>query len=289
MPPVQKNNSWQRVGPSLKVDIRTVNPIAIFVKGQFPAKGGGSSAGATPARRAIAVSGALLLTLLAGCATPPPAPAPAPAAPPEPVRPTGPTPEEIRQRAVQHFLQRAEYAQREGFITMPAGASAYDFYLQVQQLDPGNAQAAAGIQTLVMQLVEQARDALRQRAFGHANSLLNTADQIAPGNPLSKEVRSQSQREQRRAEQDIAQEGPGAQTVELPAGPLTARSEAMVQMLKNVAERIRAHELRVIIVARNDAEGRWVYSQLREAVPGYRVRGDIKLGNPPRLLLQKTQ
>ncbi|WOX06943.1 N-acetylglucosaminyltransferase [Microbulbifer pacificus] len=266
-----------------------MNPIANIVKGKIPVKGaGGFSGGAALPRRALAVSGALLLTLVTGCATPPPAPAPAPV-PPEPVRPTGPSPEEIRQRAVQHFLQRAEDAQREGFITMPAGASAYDFYLQVQQLDPGNAQAAAGIQTLVMQLVEQARDLLRQRAFGHANSLLNTADQIAPGNPLSKEVRSQSQREQRRAEQDIAMEGPGAQTLELPAGPLTARSDTMVQMLKSVAERIRAHELRVIIVARNDAEGRWVYSQLREAVPGYRVRGDIKLGNPPRLLLQKTQ
>ncbi|WP_199775521.1 hypothetical protein [Microbulbifer pacificus] len=190
---------------------------------------------------------------------------------------------------MRHFLQRAEQAQREGFITMPAGASAYDFYLQVQQLDPGNTQAVAGIQTLVMQLVEQARDALRQRSFGRASSLLNTADQIAPGNPLSQEVRGQLQREQRRAEQDIALEGPGAQTMALPAEPLAARSDAMIQMLKSVAERIRDHELRVIIVARSDAEGRWIYSQLREAVPGYRVRGDIKLGNPPRLLLQKSQ
>ncbi|QIL91938.1 N-acetylglucosaminyltransferase [Microbulbifer sp. SH-1] len=239
-------------------------------------------------RCVVSVSGALLLTLAAGCTTPPPTPAPV-LPPPEPSRPAGPTPEEIRERTVRHFLQRAEEAQREGFITMPAGASAYDFYLQVQQLDPGNTQAAAGIQTLVMQLVEQARDALRQRAFGRAGSLLNTADQIAPGNPLSKEVRSQLQREQRRAEQDIALEGPGAQTVTLPVAPLTARSDEMVQMLKSVAERIRAHDLRVIIVARNDAEGRWVYSQLREAVPGYRVRGDIKLGNAPRLLLQKSQ
>lgn len=277
MPSVQKNNSRQPWVRRVKVDIRKVNPIANLVNGIFPV-----------APRVAAVSGALLLALVAGCTTPPPAPAPA-LPPAEPARPVGPSPEEIRQRTVRHFLQRAEEAQREGFITMPAGASAYDFYLQVQQLDPGNAQAAAGIQTLVMQLVEQARDALRQRAFGRANSLLGTADQIAPGNPLSKEVRSQLQRERARAEQDVALEGPGAQTVALPEGPLTARSDAMVRMLQGVAERIREHELRVIIVARNDAEGRWVYGQLRAAVPGYRVRGDIKLGNPPRLLLQKTR
>ncbi|WP_193754264.1 N-acetylglucosaminyltransferase [Microbulbifer sp. Q7] len=235
------------------------------------------------------VQAALLLAVLVavGCATPPPEPQ-APVLPVEPPQPTGPSPEEIRHRAVQHFLARAEVAQREGFITMPAGASAYDFYLQVQQLDPGNIQAAAGIQTLVMQLVEQARDALRQRSFGRVNSLLNTADEIAPGNPLSKEVRSQLRREQQRARQDVTPGGPGAQTVALPERDLTARSDAMVQMLGSIARRIREHGLRVVIVARTDAEGRWVYSQLRQAVPGYRVRGDIKLGNPPRLLLQKN-
>ncbi|WP_231759316.1 N-acetylglucosaminyltransferase [Microbulbifer elongatus] len=228
----------------------------------------------------------LTLALLAGCAAPPPEPPPPVVAPPPPV---GPSPEEIRQRTVRHFLGRAEEAQREGFITMPAGASAYDFYLQVQQLDPGNAQAAAGIQTLVMHLVDQARDALRRRAFGRVSSLLNTADEIAPGNPLSAEVRKQARREQQRAREDVALEGPGAQTVSLPPAALSARSEAMVQMLGEIAQRIRQHQLRVIIVARDDSEGRWIYGQLRQAVPGYRVRGDIKLGNPPRLLLQKSQ
>ncbi|WP_226665104.1 N-acetylglucosaminyltransferase [Microbulbifer aggregans] len=229
-----------------------------------------------------------LSVLFSGCASAPP-PAPAPKAIPLPVEPKGPTEEEIRQRAVEHFLRRAEAAQREGFYTMPAGASAYDFYLNVQQLDPGNQKAAAGIQIIVMELVARARDALRQRAFGQVSSLLNRADEIAPNNPLSAEVRTQLQREQRRAAADVALDGPGAQAVPLPPAELTSKSPLVVQLLRATAERIRTHEMRVVIVARNDAEGRWIYSQLREAVPGYRVRGDIKLGNPPRLLLQKNQ
>lgn len=264
----------------MEADIRTVN----WVSGRLQAGGEFVSAG----NLAVKVVLVAALVLAGGCATSGP---PTPPAPPQPVAPPvpkGPSAEEIRQRAVQHFLARAEHAQREGFITMPAGASAYDFYLQVEQLDPGNTQAAAGIQTLVMQLVEQARDALRRRAFGRVSSLLNTADEIAPGNPLSREVRDQLQRERQRAREDVTLEGPGAQTVTLPERELSARSEAMVQMLGSVAQRIREHQLRVVIVARTDAEGRWVYSQLREAVPGYRVRGDIKLGNPPRLLLQKN-
>ncbi|WP_460804035.1 N-acetylglucosaminyltransferase [Microbulbifer agarilyticus] len=235
--------------------------------------------------KAVTVFATGAVVLLAGCATPPP-PVPQVVVPPAP---TGPSPEEVRQRAIRHFLTRAEVAQREGFITMPAGASAYDFYLQVLQLDPGNTQAKAGIQTLVMHQVDRARDALRRRSFGQVNSLLNTADEIAPGNPLSAEVRAQLQREQQRARQDVTLDGPGAQTVALPSAELSARSEAMVEMLTKTAQRIQQHQLRVIIVARDDAEGRWIYSQLRQAVPGYRVRGDIKLGNPPRLLLQKSR
>ncbi|WHI48901.1 hypothetical protein [Microbulbifer sp. VAAF005] len=73
----------------------------------------------------------------------------------------------------------------------------------------------------------------------------------------------------------------------LPAGELAARSAGLVEQLQRVAGRIRSEQLRVIIVARSDAEGRWVYQQLREAVPGYRVRGDIKVGNPAKLILIK--
>lgn len=243
------------------------------------------------ARRLPAIGCAVVLagavTGLSGCASPPapePQPAPAPA-----VEPPKPTKEEIRQRAIQHFLRRAEEAQREGFYTMPAGASAYDFYLNVLSMDPGNQQARAGIQIIVMELVSRARDALRQRAFGQVNSLLNRADEISPGNPLSAEVRKQLQREQRRAAAAVSQDGPAAQSVSLPPAELSAKSPAMVATLQSIAQQIRTHEMRVIIVARTDGEGRWIYSQLREAVPGYRVRGDIRLGSPPRLLLQKSQ
>ncbi|WP_295802923.1 N-acetylglucosaminyltransferase [uncultured Microbulbifer sp.] len=224
---------------------------------------------------------------LSGCATPP-APEPLPPAP-APLEPAKPTKEEIRQRAIAHFLQRAEAAQREGFYTMPAGASAYDFYLNVLNMDPGNQRARTGIQIIVMELVGRARDALRQRAFGQVNSLLNRADEISPGNPLSAEVRQQLRREQRRAAAAVSDDGPAAQSVNLPPAELSAKSPKMVEVLQSIAQQIRAHQLRVIIVARNDAEGRWIYGQLREAVPGYRVRGDIRLGSPPRLLLQKSQ
>jgi hypothetical protein len=224
--------------------------------------------------------------LLAACAGAPPVPAPAP----QPVAAPQPSPDEKRQRAIAYFLARAEAAMEQGMLTEPAGASAYDFYLNVRHFDPDNRRAASGIQSIVLQLVDQAREALRSRAFGRVNSLLNTAEQLAPDNPLSAELRKQLAREQSHAQENSAQvDMPGAETVSLPAAELSAKSAQVISLLQATAERIRQGGLRVIIVARNDAEGRWIYGQLREAVPEYRVRGDIKLGSPPKLLLARPE
>ncbi|AOS96779.1 hypothetical protein AUP74_01320 [Microbulbifer aggregans] len=226
----------------------------------------------------------LAALLLAGCVTTPPVPAPRAVPLPEKVEPPRPSPEEIRQRNVAYFLQRAEAAQREGFLTQPAGASAYDYYLRVRQLDPDNTQAATGIQTIIIEFVERAREALRRRSFAEVNSFLNRADELAPGNPLVAEVRTQLAQERSRASADL----PEGENISLPEASLSSRNAAVTALLKEVAERIRREDLRVLIVARNDAEGRWIYQQLREAVMGYRVRGDIKLGASPRLILMKT-
>lgn len=222
---------------------------------------------------------------LGGCVTTPPVPAPRAVPVPEPEKPAGPTPEEIRQRNVEFFLQRAEAAQQQGYLTRPAGASAYDYYLRARQLDPGNSRAASGIQTIVIELVERARDALRRRSFGQVNSFLNRAEALAPGNALVKEVRAQLVRERSRASVEL----PEGEAVALPAGALSAKSDAAKQLLQDTAQRIQRENLRVVIVARSDAEGRWIYRQLREAVSGYRVRANIRVGRPPQLILQAIQ
>ena len=223
----------------------------------------------------------VMVLWLGGCVSAPPVPSPRAVPLPEQAKPQGPTPEEVRQRAIAYFLSRAEEAQRQGFLTQPAGGSAYDHYLRVQQLDPGNTRAETGIQALVIDFVERARDALRRRSFGEVNSFLGRAEELAPGNPLVAEVRAQLARERSRATANV----PAGEEIPLPPGPLARKDESSMVLLRGVAERIRRENRRVIIVARNDAEGRWIYQQLREAVMGYRVRGDIRLGSSPRLIL----
>ncbi|WP_444914844.1 N-acetylglucosaminyltransferase [Microbulbifer sp. EKSA008] len=209
-------------------------------------------------------------------------PAPKTVVPPPAPKKT-PSQDQVRRNNISFFLSRAEQALRKGHLTQPAGASAYDYYLRVLQLQPDNSKAETGIQTIVVTYVERARDALRRRDFGAVNTLLKRAEMLAPANPLVAEVRTQLVRERGRAQLDL----PQGEVIGLPAGELATRSAGLVEQLQRVAGRIRSEQLRVIIVARTDAEGRWVYQQLREAVPGYRVRGDIKVGNPAKLILIK--
>ncbi|WHI50830.1 N-acetylglucosaminyltransferase [Microbulbifer sp. MLAF003] len=230
--------------------------------------------------RLHSLSGCLFMILVLGaCSSNQPVPAPPSPAP----KKAGPSAEAVRRGNVNFFLKRAEQALRKGHLTQPAGASAYDYYLRVQQLDPGNRGAQTGIQTIVVTYVEQAREALRRRAFGEVQTLLKRAEMLAPGNALVAEVRENLLRERGRARLDL----PEGESIGLPAAELNARSKHLSSQLDKIAQRIRKEQLRVIIVARDDAEGRWIYQQLREAVPGYRVRGDIKVGSPARLVLVK--
>ncbi|MFA0790932.1 N-acetylglucosaminyltransferase [Microbulbifer echini] len=221
----------------------------------------------------------LMAVFLGACGSNKPAPAPPPPSPV--VQKPKPSAEQVRRNNVAYFLKRAERALGKGHLTRPAGASAYDYYLRVQQLDPGNRHAQTGIQTIVVTYVERAREALRRRAFAEVGRLLQRAEMLAPGNPLVAEVHAQLARERGRAHLDL----PRGETIGLPAEGLKTRSQSLVEQLHQVAYRVRSEQLRVIIVAGNDTAGRWIYQQLREAVPGYRVRGDIKIGSPARLIL----
>ncbi|MCO1333440.1 N-acetylglucosaminyltransferase [Microbulbifer sp. OS29] len=222
----------------------------------------------------------LLVLCLSACSSNTPAPKTVvPAPPPKKV----PSQDQVRRNNISFFLRRAEQALRKGHLTQPAGASAYDYYLRVLQLQPHNSRAETGIQTIVVTYVERARDALRRRDFGEVTTLLKRAEMLAPANPLAAEVRFQLASERGRARLDA----PGGEVIGLPSTELSAKSAGLVEQLQRIAERIRSEQLRVMIVARSDVEGRWIYQQLREAVPGYRVRGDIKVGNPARLILLK--
>jgi hypothetical protein len=66
---------------------------------------------------------------------------------------------------------------------------------------------------------------------------------------------------------------------------LAARGDAIKSQLAAVAEEARQADSRLLIVARSDSEGRWMYRQMRESVVGYRLRGNIEIASQPKIVL----
>lgn len=216
--------------------------------------------------------------LLSGCATQPVPmvyqPAPVIEEPPPPAPPV--TDYEFqRARLLGDILYDAKLAYADNRLMTPAGRSAYDGYIQVLQLDPGNAVALEGIQEIVLRYIELADVAMSQGQYDSAASLLARGASL---NPDRAELAAARQR------LAVARE---TKLESFPLDPrgLNSQTPEMLSKLAEIAEYIRQQEATFQILARNDDEGRWIYQVMREAVGGYRLRGNIGIAGTPAILV----
>jgi signal recognition particle GTPase len=73
-----------------------------------------------------------------------------------------------------------------------------------------------------------------------------------------------------------------------PAG-LSSQNVEMLSKLAEVAQHIQQIEATFLINARSDEEGRWIYKVMREAVGGYRLRGNIGIAGTASILVTLQQ
>lgn len=225
-----------------------------------------------------------VLLLLVGCGT-------APVVPPEPETPATEPKQEVtgreeRQAAlIEKWLDEADRALSQDRLITPADNNAHDRYRAVLLVDPGNTRASSGLQAIVLRYLELARLAAARGALAQAEGFLERAALVDEDNPLVAEFAQTIAAERERQRDAAALEREGRR-YELNPQQLGERSEELVEELQALARAVRESEEFVLITARTDAEGRWIYQQMREAVPEYRLRGDIHLGSPPRIELE---
>jgi hypothetical protein len=70
---------------------------------------------------------------------------------------------------------------------------------------------------------------------------------------------------------------------------LAAQSLIMMSQLGTIGELVRNYDATFLITARSDSEARWIYQVMREAVGGYRLRGNITLGSQPTIQVNIPQ
>ncbi|MFN3163314.1 MAG: hypothetical protein ACE37N_07500 [Pseudohongiellaceae bacterium] len=145
--------------------------------------------------------------------------------------------------------------------------------------EPNNTLALEGLEAIVLRYVELADDAIRQGLFDQAAELLDRARFVDDSHPA---IAAAAQRLSQEEES-------GDLFFDLNASQIAARSDSVKDRLANIARQAREHEAFFLITAPSDEQARWMYSVMREAVAGYRLRGNIELASrySIRLRLQK--
>lgn len=189
------------------------------------------------------------------------------------------------------LLAQAEDAFRRGQLTRPAHANAYDRFHSVLMLNPNNDEARAGLQAMVIQLADGIRQELSVSRYTQAKALLAEAELYFPGHPLLMDLKQAirtviaSERKTRRQETVSRQAAPSIDEYPLSTALLSDARESLLPLLSTIAQRVSHTDESVMIYARTDAEGRWIYQQMKKAVEGYRIRGDIRLAKQPKVAI----
>ncbi len=190
---------------------------------------------------------------------------------PEPI-----TSDEFRRaRLMADMLYDARIAFDNNQLMTPSGSSAYDRYREILSFEPDNAVAKQGLVDIVLRYIELANLEMTQGEYDNAASLIARGASIVPERP---------ELEDARARLAIARQN---KVENHPLDPDGVRDQTLETMtaLADIAQEIRDREVTFLINARTDDEGRWIYKVMREAVGGYRLRGNIGISGTPAILI----
>lgn len=167
------------------------------------------------------------------------------------------------------ILYAALQALSEDRLLTPVDDNAHGRFKRVLAMDSKNELALKGLQDIVVRYLQLAGESMNRGIFDEAETLLGRARFVDSSHP------------------GIASAA-GALRLEMNSNDLffkldypsySARSELAQNELADIARQTREHEAFFLITAPNDDLARWMVSVMREAVSGYRLRGNIELSS----------
>lgn len=189
-----------------------------------------------------------------------------------------------QEKVIATLLRAAEDAILGNRLTTPLSDNAFDRYQAVLVLDHGNAQAKRGLAFITERYLEWAQASINRGDPTRAAIMVAKARAVKPESAevikLANHIRDY--------ESPILKQPPQALNNNewpLDVVQLSSHHPQLISTLGVLAERLKLSGETVLIVARNDKEGRWIYQQMRQAVPGYRLRGNIQMGQYPKVVI----
>jgi hypothetical protein len=188
-----------------------------------------------------------------------------------------------QQKVINSLLAEADYCMSQNKLLNPISDNAHDRYRSVLLMDPNNERAKLGLQTISLHLVDLARNAAKRGNMSEAQTMIRYARGV-DNNPVVQDA-AETLRKQMGSMPVAKAYTPAEGEVVLDVKLLQSKDPQLTRQLVGIAQKAKQTDQFVLIIARTDADGRYIYQLLRNAVPGYLVRGDIKIGAPARVKL----
>jgi hypothetical protein len=171
------------------------------------------------------------------------------------------------------LLAKANEATERGRFVAPQFDNANSYYRQLLVLSPANDQVLAGIQNLADILSLKAKQSLEVDRVQDYRVYTSWIEQIVPGSLLLAELKGLDP-----AQQD------GGNSWAISSSDLAARNSNAKKKIKQAALTVKAYASRVKIIAPTDADGRWIYQQMRVFADDYLFRSSLIIGDKPAIV-----
>ncbi|MBL4574150.1 MAG: hypothetical protein JKY86_13925 [Gammaproteobacteria bacterium] len=171
--------------------------------------------------------------------------------------------------SIPDILYAALQALSEDRLLTPIDDNAHSRFKRVLAMDSRNELALEGLQDIVVRYLQLAGESMRRGMFDEAETMLGRARYVDSSHPGIANTAEALRLEM--TSNDLF--------FKLDYPIYSAHSELAQIELADIARQTREHEAFFLIVAPNDDLARWMVSVMREAVPGYRLRGNIELSS----------
>ena len=167
------------------------------------------------------------------------------------------------------ILYAALQALSEDRLLTPVDDNAHGRFKRVLAMDSKNELALKGLQDIVVRYLQLAGESMNRGIFDEAETLLGRARFVDSSHPGIASAAEALRLEMNSNDLFFKLDYPS----------YSARSELAQNELADIARQTREHEAFFLITAPNDDLARWMVSMMREAVSGYRLRGNIELSS----------
>lgn len=181
-----------------------------------------------------------------------------------------------KQQQLNWFLEMGSHALKADRLTTPTEDNAYTWYKRALAISPEDPSALKGMAMISERYQQFARKVAEQGLIAKAEQYLDKAKLAA------KDHSSLSSTEAFIAimsESDI-------RTYRLAPEAVAKKASAIKDKLYSIGSHAFEMKAKVLIVARNDQEGRWMYQQMQAANSNSRLRANMQTGKRPFVQLR---